>query len=345
MLNDCHCHFFSDRFFSTLSRQRGRGQSPADLCGELQWDDPGTPEALAERWIRELDGNGVGRAALIASVPGDEESVAAAIARYPSRLVGFFMLDPSANDAVERARRAIDVMGLRGLCLFPAMNHVPLADSRVQQVVEIAAAHPGTAVFVHCGVLSVGVRRKLGLPSKFDVRLGDPLGVARLALAYPDLPFIIPHFGAGMFREALMASEACPNIHLDTSSSNSWIQYTPGLTLDAVFKTAVSVMGPRRLLFGTDSSFFPRGWQRGVYDAQKAAIATAGLSAADEALIFGGNFDRLFPPGRLRRPIPNAQSHSKSQDQVPELKTGSIRGAVGPWELGMVGRRELGVGN
>jgi hypothetical protein len=209
------------------------------------------------------------------------------------------MLDPSASDAVDRTRRAIGELGLRGVCLFPAMNHVPLSDSRVQAVVEIAASHPGTAVFVHCGVLSVGVRRKLGLPSKFDLRLGDPLGVARLALAYPNLPFISPRVGAGMFREALMAADTSANVHLDTSSSNSWIRYTPGLTLDAVFKTALAVAGARRLLFGTDSSFFPRGWQRGIYDAQKAAFAAIGLSPADEALIFGGNFDRLFPPAAV----------------------------------------------
>jgi predicted TIM-barrel fold metal-dependent hydrolase len=175
------------------------------------------------------------------------------------------------------------------------MNHVPLDDSRVQEVVEVAAGRPGTAVFIHCGVLSVGVRRKLGLRSTFDLSLGDPLGVARLALAYPNLPFIIPHCGAGMFREALMAADACANVHLDTSSSNSWIRYTPDLTLEAVFRTALAVAGPRRLLFGTDSSFFPRGWQRGIYDAQKAALATIGLSADDEALILGGNFDRIFP--------------------------------------------------
>jgi uncharacterized protein len=233
---------------------------------------------------------------LIASVPGDEASVAAAVALYPQRIVGFFMLDPSADDAVTRTRQSIETMGLRGLCLFPAMNHVPLHDNRVQQVVEVAAAHPGTAVFVHCGVLSVGVRRKLGLPSKFDLRLGDPLGVARLAMAYPNTPFIIPHFGAGMLREALMAADTCPNIHFDTSSSNSWIRYTPGLTLEAVFKAALPIVGPRRLLFGTDSSFFPRGWQRGVYETQKAALTAVGVSAEDEGLVFGGNFDRLFPP-------------------------------------------------
>ena len=295
MINDSHCHFFSTTFFAALSRQRGRGETAEELCRELQWEEPGTLEALAARWVRELDAQGVSRAALIASVPGDEESVAAAVAHAPDRFVGFFMLDPSADNAVERTRTALMQLGLRVVCLFPAMNYVPLHDTRVQHIVEVASASPGTAVFVHCGVLSVGVRKKLGLPSRFDLRLGDPVGVSRLALTFPQVPFIIPHFGAGLLREALMAADTCPNIYLDTSSSNNWIRYTSGLTLEAVFKSALSVVGPSRLLFGTDSSFFPRGWQRSVYEAQKAMISSLGISAAYQAQIFGGNFDRLFP--------------------------------------------------
>jgi len=299
-INDAHCHFFSPQFFSALVRQRGRtpAQSPAEVCRELQWDDPVTPDALADRWVAELDARGVARTALIASVPGDEDSVAAAVARHPSRIVGFFMVDPSAADAPERVRHAVNDLGLAGVCLFPAMHHVPLVDEHIIRIVDAAAARPGVAVFVHCGVLSVGVRAKLGLPSPFDLRLGNPLDVSRLALAFPAVPFIIPHFGAGMLREALMAADACKNIYLDTSSSNSWIRYTPGLTLEAVFKTTLSVLGASRLLFGTDSSFFPRGWQQGVYDTQKAIVAEAGVSAADAALIFGGNFERLFPGAR-----------------------------------------------
>jgi predicted TIM-barrel fold metal-dependent hydrolase len=99
-----------------------------------------------------------------------------------------------------------------------------------------------------------------------------------------------------LFREALMAADMCGNIHFDTSSSNSWIRYTPGLTLDAAFKAALSVVGPSRLLFGTDSSFFPRGWQKGIYETQKQILDMPGVSAEDAALIFGRNFDRLFPP-------------------------------------------------
>lgn len=294
MINDAHCHFFSTGFFRALARQRGGDADVEALCRELQWEDPGTPEALADRWVRELDAHGVARAALIASVPGDEPSVAAAVARHPSRMVGLFMLDPAASDAPERTRRALTDLGLRGVCLFPAMHHVPLHDDRTLRVVETAAAVKDAAVFVHCGVLSVGVRKRLGLPSRFDLRLGDPLGVARLALAFPQVPFIIPHFGAGLLREALMAADAAVNVYLDTSSSNSWLRYTPGLTLDVVFQSALTVAGPRRLLFGTDSSFFPRGWQRGIYDQQKAILNGIGVGPDDAALILGGNFERLF---------------------------------------------------
>jgi uncharacterized protein len=294
-MNDAHCHFFSTQFFLTLANHRGKGDTVAQLCRELEWDNPGTAQDLADRWVRELDAAGVARAALIASVPSDETSVAAAVVAHPNRFVGFFMLDPSTGDAAERAWRAVRDLKLRGICLFPAMNHVPLDDERVRRVVEVAEAHPGTAVFVHCGVLSVGVRKKLGLVSRFDMRLGDPLGVSRLAAMFPSVPFIIPHFGAGLFREALMAADFCPNVHLDTSSSNGWVRHTPGLTLDDVFKTALAVAGPSRLLFGTDSSFYPRGWQRSVYDTQKALVSRLGLSSDDAALIFGGNFDRLFP--------------------------------------------------
>lgn len=295
MVNDSHCHFFSTGFFEALARQRGRADSVPDLCTELQWDQPGSASTLADRWVQELDASGVSRAALIASVPGDETSVGAAVVRHPTRIVGFFMLDPSAADAVDRTRRALGELGLRGICLFPAMHHVAADDDRIRRVLDVASEHPGTAVFIHCGALSIGVRRKLGLPSRFNLSLGNPLAVAHLATAFPQVPFIIPHFGAGLFREALMAADACPNIHLDTSSSNSWMRYTPGLTIEAVFKAALAVAGASRLLFGTDSSFFPRGWQRGIHDAQKAALSGLGVSAEHETLIFGGNFDRLFP--------------------------------------------------
>src|SRR6266404_8002616 len=158
---------------------------------------------------------------------------------------------------------------------------------RVIQAVEV---HAGAAIFVHCGVLSVGVRTKLGLPSNFDIRFGNPLDLHELATEFPNLPFIIPHFGAGMLREALMVADLCPNIFLDTSSSNRWMRYLPGVTLKDVFRQALAVLGPERLLFGSDSSFFPRGWVRTVLEDQLLVVPDTAAPG-----IFSGNFDRIFP--------------------------------------------------
>jgi hypothetical protein len=293
---DVHCHFFSSRFLEILAKDRrdiAPGDHAAVVSTLLGWEAPGPPDALADRWIAELDRHDVARAAVIASIPGDEESVAAAIARHPSRLVGFFMLNPSASDAAERLSRALGDWKLRGVCLFPAMHHYRLDDERVAATFGAAAAR-GAAVFVHCGVLTVGVRKRLGLPSPFNLRLGDPLTLATVAARFPTVPVIIPHFGAGFFREALMAADQCANIHLDTSSTNAWVKYHPGLTLEAVMRQALTVVGPDRLIFGTDSSFFPRGWQRAIFEQQKAALDAIGVPAEDQEKIFSGNFRRLF---------------------------------------------------
>ncbi len=293
MIADAHCHFFSAGFFSAIGGEAGVEHAATVLPDQLGWQPPGDDHALAARWIGELDHHGVSRAMLIASVPGDEASVAAARLGYPSRIVGAFMVNAAAADAGARAERAFGELGLRTACLFPAMHHVAVDDERTAAIFAAAARHGGV-VFVHCGVLSIGVRKKLGLPSRFDLRLGDPLAVAAMAVRYPDVPVIIPHFGAGMFREALMAASAAPNIHLDTSSSNSWIRLEPRLTLKDVFQRALEVVGSQRLIFGTDSSFFPRGWQQAIYDEQRAVLTELDVPTADQALIFGGNFDRVL---------------------------------------------------
>ena len=291
MINDAHCHFFSSRFLELLAPDTGGAD---EIAFRLQWDPPGTPTELGDRWISELDRHGVSRAALIASVPGDAVSVAEAVAHHPHRFVGFFMHNPMGLDSEAALERAFQGLHMRAACLFPAMHGYRLDDEVVERVFRSASEHGG-AVFVHCGVLTVGVRKKLGLASRFDLRLGDPLAVARVALGFPQVPVIIPHFGAGFFREALMAADQCPTIHLDTSSSNNWIKFESGLTIEQVFRTALAVAGPSRLLFGTDSSFFPRGWQTGVYAEQQRILGAIGARVTDRDAIFGGNFDRLFP--------------------------------------------------
>jgi predicted TIM-barrel fold metal-dependent hydrolase len=298
VVNDIHCHFFSTNFFAAL----GRGlpgverDGAADVAiAKLGWESPGTSEQLADRWREELDRSGVSRAALIASVPGDADSVVAAVRRHAGRFVGFFMVDPTQPEVEAAVSAALD-RGMRGICLFPAMHRYSIQDDRVRRLFDVAAARPGVVVFVHCGVLSVGARNKLGLPSHFDVRFGNPLDLHAVAVRYPSVPILIPHFGAGLFREALMVADLCPNVLLDTSSSNGWMKYqSPETTLARVFKQALAVAGAERPVFGTDSSFFPRGWVADVFQRQSAALQEAGADERVKQQIFGGNFDRLFP--------------------------------------------------
>jgi predicted TIM-barrel fold metal-dependent hydrolase len=265
----------------------------AEAAQFLGWTPPPEdPAELARVWVGELDGHAVAKAALIASVPGDEASVAAAVAACPDRFFGCFMFNPLEENPGERVRAAFD-SGLRAVCLFPAMHRYSVHDQSVQPVLEEGARVPGRAVFVHCGVLSVGVRKKLGLPSPFDMRFSNPVDLHAMALRYPALPFVVPHFGAGYFREALMLADQCPNVYLDTSSSNNWMRYE-ALDLKTVFARAIDVLGAGRLLFGTDSSFFPRGWNAAVFEAQVRALEELGIGAQDARAIFGGNLERLM---------------------------------------------------
>ena len=292
-VSDAHVHFFSPAFFAAMAKQSGRTVEEAGKV--LGWQMPASVAELAGAWIGELDRHGVDRACLIASIPGDENSVAEAVVLHPRRFYGYFMVNPLAADAAVLVERALAGGHLHGICLFPAMQGFSVADPRVRPVIEAAAARPGTIVFVHCGVLTVGVRRKLGLPSPFDMRYSNPIDLHPVALAFPNVNFVVPHFGAGYIREALMVCDLCPNVYLDTSSSNSWIRYqAESLDLAGVFRKALAVVGTRRLLFGSDSSFFPRGWHAAILQAQIDTLRTLDVPADDARLIFGGNLERLL---------------------------------------------------
>jgi predicted TIM-barrel fold metal-dependent hydrolase len=290
---DAHVHFFSHRFFAAMGTQCGK--SAEHVAETLGWSlPPEDPIELARVWTNELDSHGVATAALIASFPGDEAGVEAAVTAFPDRFRGYFMVNPLEEGAVDRVGIAMRC-GLHAASLFPAMHRYAIQDARAEAVIQAVAALPGKAVFVHCGVLTVGIRRKLGLPSPFDMRYSNPLDLHAIASRYPGLKFVVPHFGAGYLREALMLADLCPNVYLDTSSSNSWLRYE-GLELKAVFRRTLDVVGAGRLLFGTDSSFFPRGWNHEVYESQTRALLDLGISTTDARLILERNLATMFGP-------------------------------------------------
>jgi uncharacterized protein len=289
-VSDAHVHFFSHRFFETLAEQKP-GLTQEAMGAKLGWQmPPSEPEKLAALWTQDLDRHRVARAALIASVPGDEASVASAVRKHPERFIAGAMIHPRKWNAANFTEIQIG-------CLFPAMHCYSIHEECVRPVFEWAEQGK-RAVFVHCGVLSVGVRDKLGLASPFDMRFSNPIDLHSIALRYPSVPVIVPHFGAGYFREALMLADLCPNVYLDTSSSNRWMLYQESqLNLRQVFRRALDVIGPKRLLFGSDSSFFPRGWHQQIFEDQAKALYEIDVSAADARAIFGENLLRIIAHG------------------------------------------------
>jgi len=299
MIVDAHTHFFSRPFFEGLARLSPQTGSTEEKLARVAAATgleipPADLGAHLARWISGLDAAGVSHAVTFASLPEEAGTVAEAVRRARGRLSGYGLVNPASAGAAGFTRALFEEHGFRGVLLFPAMHHVHPGDPATRAVLEVVNEHRGVAV-VHCGILQVKLRDLLGLPRPYDLAYANPLGIVPAANAFPDVAFVIPHFGAGFFRECLMVGEQCENVLVDTSSSNSWMRAQAGdLDLAGVFRRTLGVYGSQRILFGTDSSTLPRGWRQDLLVLQRAALAAAGVGAEDEAAILGGNTRRLL---------------------------------------------------
>jgi predicted TIM-barrel fold metal-dependent hydrolase len=296
---DAHTHFFSHRFYQTFARlaqQTLPAEAPltavAQRLGVEIPPEDATP--LGRRWVSEMDKYGIERLVMFTSVPGDHEAVATAAQTFPERITGYIMLDPTQPNAVDTLRQGVERHGLKGVTLFPAMHHFYANDERLYPLYQ-AAAELAIPIFIHFGVLKVSIRDKLGLPNVFDLRYADPTDLHQVAIAFPGANFIIPHFGCGYLREVLMLGAQAPNVFVDTSSSNTWLTYMPApLDLKTVFEKTLQVFGPQRILFGTDSNVFPRGWRQDIFSSQVEILHALNVPREAVASILAGNIARLL---------------------------------------------------
>ncbi len=296
---DFHSHFFSATFFKTLAAQ---SPLPGDvesrlaavvLKAKIEIPEGDTARHLA-RWTTELDRHGVEHLATFASVPEEIPDVVTAAASSKGRLSAFALVNPRVDGVAQKVEALLAAKKIRGVLVFPAMHHYLIGGTESQALLQVLDAH-GAIVFVHCGLLVVKLRDLLGLPRPQDLAFANPISVIPAANAFPRVRFVIPHFGAGFFRETLMAGAQCANVYVDTSSSNGWMATQwPRPMLTDVFARALEVFGPRRIVFGTDSNVFPAGWRKDRYDEQRTALASIGTSAADEERIFAGNARELL---------------------------------------------------
>lgn len=301
-LVDFHSHLFSRPFFESLARaaQPDAGPEAVERKLELVCEQMGIqvpPARLTEHvaaWLTELDANGVSHMVTFASAPDEAETVAEAVRLADQRLTGFTVVDPRAPGAADFVARAHDDLGLAGIVLFPALHGYRVDDPDFAPLFRVLEER-GTQAVVHCGLLSIPLRDRFGLPRPQDLTLGNPLYLVSVAERHRRARFIVPHMGAGLLRETLLLGRQCSNVLVDTSSSNGWIDtQVANLSLADAFERVLGVFGPERVLFGTDSSVFPRGWRRDVLLAQREALGSLGVAEADRDLVFGGNATRLL---------------------------------------------------
>lgn len=299
-IQDAHTHFFGRPFFDGLAAlsprkdEAGLVEAVAAKAG-LQLPDA-DPAKHAARWIAEMDKHGVARMVSFASLPVEAEAVAAAARASDGRLIPYTIVNPTDPKSPGFTERALGSLGFRGLLTFPAMHHFKPGDACMEPVLELARAHKAP-VLVHCGLLRVKLRDAFGIPRPYDLSFADPLHVVPAANRFRDVSFVLPHFGGGLLQNALIAGAQCENVLLDTSSSNDWMATLPSRpALADVFRSALGVFGAERLLFGTDSSTFPRGWRGDIRDAQLGALEQAGATGAQRDAVMGGNLARMLPP-------------------------------------------------
>ena len=301
MIFDAHAHLFSKAFFAGLWKQKhgGGGPSETELRGMIESAGleapPSDPAEHAARWVREMDSAGIDRMVVFTSLPGEQEVVAQAVRAFPERLVGYTMVNPKAPGAPDTARRDLQELGMKGIELFPAMHRFHPGDEDAVYPIYKLAEELGVPVFCHVGLLRVRLREILGLPSPFDISLGNPILLQRPAADFPKVRFIIPHLGCGFLREAAFLGYQCPNVFVDTSSSNAWLKLLPERAdLTSALRLCLEAFGPDRILYGSDSSTLPRGYRRDVLESLQKSMEELGMSETDREKILGGNLAKIL---------------------------------------------------
>lgn len=244
------------------------------------------PEAAvqANRWSDEIDAAQV--EAVVFVTGGGNRQLAGAIAGHP-RLLGFAHHDPFVGGAADELRRAVVGDGLCGYkVLAPALDG-SIEDEALYPVWQVAE-ELGIPVLIHFGTLDGGG----GIAAHPNI---TPLTLHSVAKAFPEVPFVIPHFGCSYPGDLLQLAWACRNVHVDSSGNNEWIRWMPyPLSLSDLFQKFLDTIGPERILFGSDSAHFPRGLVRAYYDRQVGIVDQLGLSEGDRHLVFAGNAARLL---------------------------------------------------
>ena len=287
-VSDAHVHFFSPAFFQSLAEQKGE----PDVGSLLGWEVPESSEYLADRWVVELNHNNVQSAVLIASIPGDVESVGVAVERHPERFHSVVMMNPLMPGADIRCANALRDGQINGIFLFPAMHRYSMEDHHVHSLLAIVAGFPGRRRVRALRHVERRVPQETRASFSLRHALFEPHRSARGGARVSGPAVRDPALRRRLFSRSPDGGRPLPQ-HL--------FRYLQFESLDALrafcHRSPAVYSGPRSmssgqsgLLFGTDSSWFPRGWVRDCFRQPGASAGCdVGIDAEAARGILGGN--------------------------------------------------------
>jgi predicted TIM-barrel fold metal-dependent hydrolase len=245
------------------------------------YDDPKHKLASAEDVIASMDAAGVDRTVVFGFPWRDgglcrehNDYIIDAVRRYPDRLVGFACVQPlDAKDAQE-LERCIQA-GLRGLGeLGPDGQRFDIEDRRIMAATAEVLQHHDLPLLTHAS-------EPMGHPYAGKGQT-YPWKLVELAQNFPELKIVLAHWGGGLPFFELMPEirEACRNVYYDTAASTYLYSFD-------IFPAAVRLVGPKRILWGTDYPLLSQAKFLG-------RVRAAGLGEDALDAILGGNAQRLL---------------------------------------------------
>lgn len=205
---------------------------------------------------------------------------------HPDRFQAFAAVNPSAGAAAREAlARALDA----GLCgvgeLLPQVQGGALADENWSAVFALAAAR-GVPVNLH-------VTDPLAFGSDSTAKATPLESYLAMIQAHQATTFILAHWGGGLpfYELNPRLRPFFKNVYYDSAATA--LLYDP-----SVFRRVVDIVGPERILWGTDYPLLthPRIERAPTFRHDLADVRgpAAALSPAELDLILGGNTARLL---------------------------------------------------
>lgn len=239
----------------------------------------------AEKWIGEMEKYHLEKMVFVTS--GGNDITSEIVQLHPDKFVGYAHHNPFDKDAAQKLEYAITRQGLKGYKIMAPDLPGRIDDEALNPVWEVAEKYE-IPVLIHFGIMGAAG----GVANHVNI---SPIILHDVAKAYPSIPFIIPHFGCGYPRDLLYLAWVCPNIYVDTSGSNQWVRWMPyPLTVKDLFKKYYETIGSHRIIYGTDSMAFPRGYVRQYFELQLRDCVELGMKPDDIQNVFHDNIAKLL---------------------------------------------------